>query len=74
MPASIELWVYGAMTGELLTMARGGPPKHKLWAAAADGCQWAPALGKAYQLVGFLPQIPTLTDQSFYCSNLGGTH
>lgn len=36
MPASIELWVYGAMTGELLTMAR------VVLQSTSCGCRWLP--------------------------------
>lgn len=40
MPASAALQLYGATTGELLTMARGGPPNHELLPPmAANGHQ-----------------------------------
>lgn len=58
-------WAVGIWSNDrgITHHAKGGPPKHELRAAAADSCQWAPALGQAYQSTGFLPQIPTLTDR-----------
>lgn len=51
MPANTELLVYGAMTGELLTVAR------VVLLSTSYGCQWATVLGQAYQLACSMPQI-----------------
>lgn len=44
-------WAVGVWSDDrgITHHAKGGPAKHELWAAAADSCQWAPALGRAYR-------------------------
>ncbi|CAB1427104.1 unnamed protein product [Pleuronectes platessa] len=67
MPASTEVRVYRAMTGELLLPWQGW--SSKACAVAADGCQWAPALGQAYQSAAKRPLLCLFGESN----EMGGT-
>lgn len=69
MPGSTELWACGALTGELLTMPRGGPPKHEPLAlpppiAASGHRRWDGARRFAARSPFIvLPPTPNLADR-----------
>lgn len=77
MPASIELWVYGAMTGELLTMPRvvlqSTSCELRLPIAASGHQRWDRLTS---QLVSCHKSPLSLTgnaaNEGFHGSNLGG--